>query len=315
MNQQTMGIKNKAGSKKVKLKRNITWGFMSLPAVLLVFIFCYLPMTGIILAFKDFRYDLGVFGSEWIGFKNFEFFFTSSDATRVTLNTVIYGLLFMFFSKLCSVFVALLLYEVRSKNKIKAYQTVMLMPHFLSWIIIAYLVYGFLSPEYGILNAIIKKLGGEPISWYTSPQYWPFIFLISVIWKGTGMSCILYYATLMGIDSAYFEAAELDGATKFQKMRYISVPFLVPILILEIILGVGNIFRADFGMFYQVPRDQGALYATTDVIDTYIFRALRESNDIGLSAAVGLFQSVVGFILVVATNTIVKKIDPEKSLF
>ena len=288
---------------------------MCLPVLLLVFVFCYLPMFGIVIAFKEYRYDMGVFGSPWVGFDNFKFFFTSNDAFRITKNTLVMNTLFITFGTISSVAFALLLYEVNRRWAVKTYQTILLLPHFISWVIVGYMTYALFNPQFGIANQLLQNIGLEPVEWYSRPELWPPILTIASVWQSVGMNLIVYYAALMGIDSQYFEAATLDGATKWQQIRYVSLPTLYPLVIILTILAIGKIFRADFGMFYQLTRDIGALYPTTDVIDTYVYRALKSMGNISMSAAVGLFQSVVGFVLVVVTNAVVKKISPENSLF
>lgn len=297
------------------IQDNISYFSMAAPAVLLVLVFSYLPMFGIILAFKNYKYDKGILGSEWVGMKNFEFFFQSNDAARITWNTLYLNFFFIFLGILAAVIVALLLYEVKRRWRVKFFQTTMIFPHFLSMVIVAYVVYAFLNPSFGFVNGILEKCGKEGVSWYTKPEPWPWILIVVNIWKHFGMDCVVYYAALMGINSEYYEAAEIDGANRLQQIWYISLPALVPVITILGILAVGKIFRADFGLFYQVTMDSGALYPTTDVIDTYVFRALRQLGDVGMSSAVGLFQSLVGFVLVLVTNAVVKKIEPENALF
>jgi len=280
-----------------------------------VILFCYVPMGGIIIAFKDYNYRDGIFGSPWIGFKNFEFMLTTPTFARIAKNTILMNLLMIGTGTLTSVIVALLLFQFRSRRATKIYQTIMITPHFLSWVVVSYMAYAILHPTNGTLNQLLDAIGLQPIDWYGKPEMWPGILTISYIWKYIGMDSLIYYAALMGIDSALIEAAQVDGANKFQVNRYIMVPCLAGILCIQLVIKIGGIFRADFGLFYQVPRNLGALYSTTDVIDTYIFRAMRVSGDMGTSSATGLLQSIVGFVLVVFTNWVVGKIDDEKALF
>lgn len=309
------GIRSKKSRNRGRIQDNVSYFSMIAPAVLLVFIFSYLPMFGIILAFKDYKYNLGILGSEWVGLQNFEFFFQSNDAARITWNTLYLNFIFIFLGIFVAVVVALLLYDVKRRWRVKFYQTTMIFPHFLSMVIVAYVVYAFLNPSYGFVNSILEKFGKEGVSWYTKPEPWPWILVLVNVWKHFGMDCVVYYAALMGINSEYYEAAEIDGATRLQQIWYISLPALVPVITILAILAVGKIFRADFGLFYQVTMDSGALYSTTDVVDTYVFRALRQLGDVGMSSAVGLFQSLVGFVLVLVTNAVVKKIEPDNALF
>lgn len=294
---------------------NMELSLLALPGIILFFIFNYLPMYGIIVAFKRFNPNAGIWHSEWVGIKNFEFFFTSQDAWRITRNTVLYSLDFMTLGLVCAVAIALLLYNLKSRIGVKVYNTVMILPKFLSMVLISFIVYSILNPTSGILNQFIKVLGGKgDTDWYSKPEVWPIILTVVHIWQVVGMNSIVYYAALMGIDDSLFEAAKIDGATKWEQTRYISIPHLTNIMVITTILAFGNLFNGDFGLFYQTTRDVGTLYPTTDIISTYTFRGLMGGN-MEVAAAVGLFQSVVGLILVVSANLIVKKISPENSLF
>ncbi|MBQ3226027.1 MAG: sugar ABC transporter permease [Clostridia bacterium] len=283
--------------------------------VLLVFVFNYIPLFGILIAFKDYRYNLGIFGSKWVGIENFTFFFTSSDFYRITWNTLSMNFVFIVFGTICSVLVATLLFHLRSRNATKVFQTILITPHFLSWVVVAYMAFAFLNPTYGFLNAILGIFGIPAVDWYSEPGAWPYILTFFNIWKHVGMDSVLYYACLMGIDTGLFEAADIDGANSVHKFWKIIVPELTSLLVLQTILKIGGIFRADFGLFYQLPRNIGVLYSTTDVIDTYVFRAMREIGDMSMSSAIGLLQSIVGFILVLTTNFVTNKISPQNALF
>jgi len=283
--------------------------------VLLVVLFSYVPMFGIIIAFKRYRFNLGVFGSKWIGFKNFTFFFRSNDFLKVTWNTLSLNVVFIVVGTVCAVGLALLLYALRSKNALKAYQTVFITPHFLSWVLVSYIAYAFLQPKFGTLNSFLRLFGIEGPNWYATPKAWPYILTIASVWKSVGMDCIVYYAALVGMDSSLTEAAKIDGANGRQITRYIILPQLLVIISIMTILKIGGIFRADFGLFYQLTMDAPQLYAVTDVIDTYIYRTMRISADMGVSTAIGLFQSIVGLIMVMVTNYFSKKIDPDIGLF
>lgn len=306
--------KRKDSIGKVYLKNNIELTLLGLPGILLLFVFCYIPMGGVIIAFKNYTYADGILGSKWIGFDNFKFFFTSQDAWKITRNTVGYGIVFIALGIAAGVALALILNEVSNKVSLKIYQTTMILPNFLSWVIVGYITYVFLNPTSGVLNQIVKLFGGNEIAWYSEPKYWPFILPIVQVWKSVGMGSLIYYSTLMGMDSSIFEAAEIDGAGKLQKIRYITIPSLIPIMTIMLIMNVGNVIKGDFGLFYQVTRDVGLLYPTTDIIDTYVFRALK-GGSMAMSSAVGLFQSVVGFIMVIITNKIVTKIEPDNAMF
>lgn len=300
---------------KAKTKKSLQIYALAAIPLLLVLIFNYIPMFGIVIAFKNYRYDLGIFGSEWVGLDNFKVFLMSDDFIRIARNTLGMNGLFIACSTVCQVALAMALFEVKKRAAVKTYQTVMITPHFLSWVVAGTMLYAFLHPTNGIINQIVEALGGEAVDWYSKPNAWPIILLICSVWKGVGMGSVVYYANLMGISSEIFEAAKIDGANKWQEVIHITVPQLVPLIIIQTILAIGNIFRADFGLFYQTTRDVGALYSTTDVMDTYIFRTMRVLGDTSISSAAGVFQSIVGFICVMTVNGIVNKIDPERALF
>lgn len=288
---------------------------LALPTVILLSIFSYWPMFGVILAFKDYKVPKGIWGSPWVGFKNFEFFLKSQDAWRVARNTLGLNLLFIVVGITCGVIFALIMFEVKKARHVKIYQTTSIIPSFISWVAVGYIVYALLDPTKGLLNQILVFFGKEGIAWYSEPRYWPFILVVTKTWQGVGLGSIIYYAALMGVDNELYEAADIDGAGKLQKTWYVSLPQIVPIIIIMGILDIGKIFRADFGLFYNVTRDVGALYPTTDVIDTYVFRALMQQGNLGMSAAVGLFQSVICFITLMLTNAIIRKKSPENALF
>lgn len=299
---------------KVKRRENFYLTLMVLPGVLLLFVFNYLPMLGVSIAFKDYNPNLGIWGSAWNGVDNFKFFFTSQDAGRVLRNTVMYSGTFLIMDLVAGVALALLFYNLHSKKALKFYNTVVILPRFLSAVIVAFIVYIILNPTYGLANQLIVAFGGEKISWYTQAQYWPVILTVTHLWQTVGMNSIIYYASLMGLDESLLEAARIDGANKWQQTWHVVIPHLIPIMIINTILGIGGLFSGDFGLFYQTPKDVGLLYPTTDIINTYTFRAL-QTGALEKSAAVGLFQSTVGLVLVVITNTIARKVSPENSLF
>jgi putative aldouronate transport system permease protein len=289
---------------------------MLLPGTLILFFINYLPMAGIIIAFKSIDYAKGFFGGDWIGFKNFEFFLATPDAFVITRNTVLYNLAFIIVGLVVSVFFAIILNELVNRKLARLYQSTMFLPYFLSWIVVSYLAFAFFSAEFGFVNStILAPLGVEPIQWYTEPKYWPFILTFFNIWKYTGYNSVIYLASIVGIDTEYYEAAAIDGASRWQQIKHITLPMLTPLMVILTLLAVGRIFNADFGLFFQVTRNQGALFDTTNVIDTYVYRALMNSGDIGMASAAGLYQAVVGFILVFGSNFIVRKIDKEKALF
>lgn len=278
-------------------------------------------MIGNIMAFQNFRNSKHGFlhslfvKSEWIGFKNFEFLFKTRDAWVITRNTVAYNVIFIVLTLVVSVTFAIMLAELRNTKLRKVYQTAMFFPYFLSWVIVGYFVYGFLSVDKGLINDILGRFGHEPIRWYAEPKYWPFILVFMNLWKNVGYQSVVYLATIVGFNQSLYEAAMIDGANKWKQIKYITLPLLKPIMIILTLLAIGRIFYADFGLFYQVPRNSGVLYSVTNVIDTYVFRGLMVTGDIGMSSAAGLYQSLVGFIFVLISNYIVKKIDPDYGLF
>jgi putative aldouronate transport system permease protein len=274
-----------------------------------------MPMPGLIVAFKQYNAKNGIYGSKWVGFKNFEYLFTTNDAFVITRNTICYNLAFIVVNTVMAILVAIILSELTGKVK-KVYQSAILLPNLISSVIIGYLVFAFFSVENGFVNNHILPLFGiDPINWYGEPKYWPFILVFVSAWKSVGYNCIVYLATLMGFDKALYESAQIDGATKLQQIRYITIPLLKPTVIMLTLMAVGRIFYSDFGLFYQVPMNQGALYSTTNTIDTYVYRGLLQLGNISMSAAAGLYQSVVGFVLVLGANLLVRKIDKDSALF
>lgn len=308
-------MKEKKRIRKKGFLDNVQLISLALPAVVLLAIFSYWPMFGIVLAFKDYKASKGIWGSPWAKLKNFEFFFRSQDLTRILRNTLVLNFLFIIVGIVCAVLFALVMFEVKKASHVKAYQTVAILPSFLSWIAVGYIVYALLEPTKGILNRIIEAFGAEGISWYTEASYWPVILLIVSLWKSVGLGSIIYYAALMGVDNDLYEAAKIDGANKLQQTWYVSIPQIIPVIMIRFIMSVGGIFRSDFGLFYNVTRNIGALYSTTDVIDTYVYRALMVQGNIGMSSAVSVFQSVVCLITLLVTNGIVRKVSPDNSLF
>ncbi len=296
------------------IKDNRILLLLTIPAIVYFLVFHYLPMFGVIIAFKNYKYHLGILGSDWIGWKNFEFFFKSLDAWRITRNTVSYSLVFIVVGNIAAVSIALMLFEIKSRLALKYYQTTMIFPTFVSWVLVGYISYTLFNPSLGVLNQIVGFFGLDPINWYSSPGYWPFILTIFHLWKNIGLSSIIYYAALMGIDPELYEAAKIDGANRWRQSWHISLPSIAPVMTILILLAIGDTFRGDFGLFYQIPRDVGTLYPTTDIIDTYVYRGLRGGN-LGMTAAVGLFQSFVGLILILLANAFIRKVKPENALF
>ncbi|MFI3212989.1 MAG: ABC transporter permease subunit [Eubacteriales bacterium] len=300
--------------KSNKITSQLSLFMLCLPAVICTIIWGYVPLSGLVLAFKRYNFKDGVFGSAWCGLDNFDVLFKSNDMGRIIRNTVGYASLNIVLSIVCGVILALLLFEIKSKMSIKIIQTLAILPRFLSWVVVGFVTYACFEINNGVFNQIRGFFGAEPLSWYTTPEVWLFIIPFMAIWKKIGIDAIMYYAALMSVDAEQFEAADLDGASKLQKIWYISIPSIKGIIIILLILSLGSIFRGDFGLFYQIPRNSGSIYATTDVIDTYIYRGLKDGS-YAMSTAVGLVQSVVGFVCIVAANLIVRKVDPEASLF
>ncbi|REE80170.1 putative aldouronate transport system permease protein [Paenibacillus taihuensis] len=289
---------------------------MLIPGCIYIFINNYIPMGGLMIAFKKINYRIGILHSPWVGLKNFEFLFKTKEAWTITRNTILYNLTFIVIGTVIAVGVAMLLNQIRQNGARKSYQTIILLPHLISIVVVSYLVFGFLSTESGFVNnSILEPLGIAPISWYSTAKFWPYIIVIVAIWKSFGYSCIIYYATLVGIDKSYYEAAVIDGASRWKQMKHITLPGLKSIIIILTLMSISKIFYSDFGLFYQVPMNSGALIDITNTIDTYVYRGLAKLNNIGMASAAGFFQSIVGFVLVILANYIVKKIDEDSALF
>lgn len=293
---------------------------MVLPGALGFILFSYLPMGGTLLSFKQYRYNgegflSSFFSSEWVGLRNFTFLFGTNDAYIITRNTLLYNIAFIVLGTVAAVAMAIVLSEIVNKRLSKLYQTGMFLPHFMSFVIVGFFVYSFLNMDKGLLNSILERFGMEGISWYTTPEYWPFILILTNLWKSIGYSSVVYLAAITGFDRSLYEAAMMDGASKWKQIRSITLPLLKPLVIIMTLLAVGRIFYADFGLFYNVPRNSGALYPVTNVIDTYVFRGLKTTGEMGMATAAGLYQSIVGFILVMASNYTVRKLDKDNALF
>jgi putative aldouronate transport system permease protein len=289
---------------------------MMLPGVVYLLINSYLPMFGLVIAFKDINFAKGIWRSDWVGLQNFKFLFQTSDAFIITRNTLLYNIAFILIGLVVAVGFAILLNEVKSKIASRLYQSIIILPFLISMVLVSYLVFSMLSMESGFMNkSILPALGIEPIPWYNEPKYWPFILTMVQVWKGAGYACIIYLAAIIGIDPEYYEAAKLDGASKWQQVRKITLPLISPVITMLTLLQIGRIFYSDFGLFYQVPMNAGALFSTTNVIDTYVFRGLLQLGNIGMSSAAGFYQSLVGFTLVMVSNYVVRKINKENALF
>lgn len=300
----------------IKWRKYLPFYFMALPALIYIFINNYIPMFGIVIAFKNYKVTKGIFGSDWSGLANFKFLFSSPDAFNITRNTILYNLAFIVIGTVAAIAVAILLNEIRSKVAKNVFQTFILLPYLVSIIVVAYVVYGFLSPATGYVNThILSALGIDAVSWYEEGKYWPIILVCVNIWKSFGYNSIIYVATIAGFDTAMYEAAAVDGATKLKQIVTITLPCLKPTIITLTLMSIGRMFFSDFGLFYQVTMNSGALIDATGTLDTYVYRALMERGNIGMSAAAGFYQSLVGFALILLANGITRKISKENALF
>jgi putative aldouronate transport system permease protein len=289
---------------------------MLLPGIALVVVMNYLPMFGTVIAFKDVDYALGILGSPWVGLGNFRFLFTSDSAWMIIRNTLGYNIVFIVTGPVVTIALAVLLNELTNRRAAKAYQTLILMPYFISMVVASYLLYAFLAHQNGYVNTVIlPRLGMDPVKWYYEPRYWPFILFIVNGWKSWGYGTVIYLATMAGFDQELYEAAAIDGAGRFKQIRNITLPLLMPITVMLFILSLGGIFNSDFGLFYQVPMGQGPLLRVTQTLDTYTYRAMIQLGDLGMASAAALFQSVVGFFTILAANFIVRRTTPERALF
>ena len=304
-------MKTRKKSRWFYFKKNLPLTMMALPGIILIILFKYLPLSGIVLAFKQYNIRDGIFGSAWNCLKNFEYLFRTKDAWIITRNTLGYNLLFIVLDLVLAVAMAIILNELHKKKAAKVYQTIFMAPYFLSWVVVSFVAYSLLSVDNGFIN----RAFGLNVTWYSEPRVWPFILIIFQVWKTLGYSTVMYLGSIVRISNDYYEAALMDGATKWQQIRYITLPSLKSMMIVLTILAIGKIFYADFGLFYQLPRNSGPLFPVTNVIDTYVYRALKENGNIGMSAAASLYQSLVGFVLVLVSNFIVRKIDKDSALF
>lgn len=296
-------------------------GLLGLPTFIWYVLFSYLPMFGLIIAFKKYQifprqsFLANLFMSDWVGFDNFKFFINNNTFGMLLRNTLLYNLVFIVLNIVIPVALAMMINELYSKRKSKVYQTMMFFPHFLSWVVVSYFVFAFLSPDKGLMNKIVIALGGEKIMWYSEPTYWPFILVFMNLWKGVGYNMVVYLATITGIDQSLYEAAMLDGATKWQQAKYITLPLMKTILITMFILNVGKIFYSDFGLFWQVTQGvPNSLHNVASTFDTFIYSALQGSTPIGRTAAASLFQSVCCCATILLANFIVSKIDPDSAI-
>ena len=306
----------KRASLVAKIKKWTPIYLMMVPGALYLLINNYIPMFGLVIAFKQINFQKGIFESPWIGFQNFQFLFQTKDAFVITRNTLLYNIAFIILNTVIGIVFAIFICDITWKAGKKVYQSAILFPYLMSWVIVGYIIYAIFSMQYGIANkSILPAFGMDPLMWYNDPKYWPAILIITNTWKGIGYGCLIYISSINGIEASYFEAAELDGANKFQQIWNITLPEILPSVITLTLLSIGRIFYSDFGLFYQVPRDSGLLYSTTNTIDTYVYRGLMKLGNVGMASAAGFYQSVVGFILVLLSNWVVRKISPDNALF
>ena len=299
--------------RKEKFKNDFPLYMMMLPGILYLIANNYLPMFGILLAFKRINYAVGILKSPWVGLDNFEYLFKTKDAFIMIRNTLAYNAVWIIMDLVIAVFIALCMNEIAQRKIAKIIQPIICFPSMVSAVILSFLVYAFLSHSYGYLNT--RFFADNPVQWYTTAKYWPLLLTIVHIWQGAGQSSVIYMASIGGIDKGLYESARIDGATKFEQIRYITLPLLKPMITMMLLLSIGRIFNSDFGLFYQVTLNNGMLYETTQTIDTFVYRALMQSNNVGQSSAASVFQAVIGFILVLLSNLLVRKINPENSLF
>lgn len=306
---------SKTKKKKYNWKRLLPFYIMMIPGICYMIMNNYIPMFGVLIAFKKLNFSKGILASPWCGLDNFKFLFSSSDAWSITRNTICYNIVFIILGTVLAIALAILLNEIKSKIASRLYQSLVLLPYLMSWVIVSYLAYAFLSSDSGMFNSILKSLGQSPINWYNTKQYWPFILVFFHLWKGLGYSMIIYLSSVVGISQDYYEAATLDGASKWQQIRNITLPLLKPTIITMFILNLGGIFRSDFGLFYQLPRNSGSLYSVTRTLDVYVYNALMKNSDFGMSSAASFYQSIVGFVLIVSANALVRRYSRSNALF
>lgn len=293
---------------------------LALPTVVWFALFSFLPMFGVIIAFKNVKISSGdkgflynLFTSPWAGFQNFEFMFKSSDLYKIVRNTLGYNILFLVINIVFPVILAILINQLYSKRATKVYQTAMFLPYFMSWLVVSYFVTAFLDNDKGLVNHMLMNMGAEPIQWYMRKDVWPYLLIFLNTWKNMGYSMVVYLATITGIDSTYYEAAIIDGATKWQQAKYITIPIMRTIIIIMFIMNVGKIFYSDFGLFYQVPKGSSSLFDVTIVVDVYLYNALT-TGTVGMASAIAFLQSILGCLTILAANGIVRKIDPESAM-
>ena len=300
-----------------ELKKSRTLLLMLLPAVVIIFIFAYLPMGGMVLAFKQYNYRDGIWGSPWVEniFDNFKFFFMSGKAFAVTANTFSYNLCFIVVNTFLAVLFAVILSEAKGKKFKKLTQSSIFLPYFVSWVIVGTIAYNLLNYENGVVNGVLKTLGMEPVNLYADPAAWRILIVLFNAWKSVGYSMVVYMAAVTGVDMQLHESAKIDGANIFQRIHYVTLPAIRPTIITMVLLDVSKIFRGNLDLFYQLIGKNGALYDSTDVIDTFVFRSLLETSDIGMTAAAGFYQSILCFVTIMVVNGVIRKINSDYALF
>lgn len=309
-------VNYKPKSRFSKLKNSKTLLLMCMPAIIFFFIFSYIPMPGLYIAFVDYRYDLGIFKSPFVGLNNFKFLIMSGDLWRLTRNTVLYNVAFILCGSIVQIAIAILLNEIAAQKYRKVTQTIMLFPNFISYVLVGLIAYNFLNYDYGVINQLLKSLKAEPIDFYSNADLWPIIIVLTNIWKGAGYGSVIYFATITNIDPEIVESALIDGASTFQKIRYIILPLLKPTFVILLLFSLGGILRGDFGLFYNlVGSNNSILFEKTDIIETFVFRSLMNNFNFSLASAVSFYQSVFGFFIVTFANWLIKKIEPEYALF
>lgn len=314
MRKKNMGTATKL-SLMAKIKRSKTLILMCVPAIVFFIAFHYLPLPGLYVAFVKYNYAKGIFGSKFVGFNNFKFLFTSGRLWELTRNTVLYNFAFLILDNVIAVFMAILINEIRKKWFKKITQTIMLLPYFISAVLVGLLVYNVFNFEYGFLNRLLKYMDIEPWAPYQEPKAWPFLIVLIQLWQCTGYNTIIYFATIMGIDTETIEAAQIDGVNAFQRIRYVELPSLKPTFIILVLFALGGIVKGNFGLFYNIIGRNSLLYSTTDIIETYVYRATMTDFNFSTASAVGFYQSIIGFVIVMTVNKIIKTIEPEYSLF
>ncbi|MCM1173756.1 MAG: ABC transporter permease subunit [Blautia sp.] len=298
-----------------KVVKDRTLILMCIPAILFFFLFNYMPLPGVYAAFVKYNYRDGIFGSKFIGFDNFKFLVTSGELFNLTKNTILYNLAFILLGNVLAVFVAILLNELQSKMFKKVSQTILFLPYFISQVLVGLLVFNLLNFDTGFVNGILTSLGRDKWQPYSDPNVWPVLLVVIYLWQQTGYNSVVYFASIMGIDGEMMEAAKVDGANGFQRIRYIILPSLKPTIVILLLFALGGIVKGNFGLFYNIVGTNPLLYPTTDIIETYVYRASMVSFNFSTASAVGLYQSIIGFVIVMTVNWIVKKIEPDYSLF